>query len=90
MAGPVPDYGFEDVVFSDRFVVVASAAEAAVEVDCSGASVTGAVLWLCGRGDGVGRFVEGGFGRGGGGGKCGCVHLLSWGGCGFGGRGGVF
>lgn len=46
MRGAVPDHGLEDVVFSDRLVVVTGATEAAVEVDCSGASAAGVILGL--------------------------------------------
>ncbi len=46
MSGPVPNHGFENVVFSDRFVVVAGATKAAVEVDYSWASGAGVVLGL--------------------------------------------
>lgn len=46
MRGAVSDHGLEDVVFSDRLVVVAGATEPAVEVDCSGPSAAGVVLGL--------------------------------------------
>ncbi len=76
MVGAGADHGFEDVVFSDGFVVVAGAAEAAVEVDGAGAGVAGGAVGVngglgVGRGDdggGFGGFVEGGGGGGGGGG----------------------
>ncbi len=46
MIGPVPCHGFEDVVFSDRLVVVAGATEAAVKVDRSWARAGCVVLGL--------------------------------------------
>lgn len=44
--GAIAQHRFQDVVLSDRLVVIAGAAQAAVEVDCSGAGAAGAVLGL--------------------------------------------